>query len=140
MFKSGLYLRGAVTSYSQYLNGQYLDTRDDGILSSYEAMNMNLVNTNLVVLSACETALGDIEVGEGVYGLQRAMVVAGARHIITSLTKVNDEATQYLMQLFYEDYVTSANVGQAFRVAQLELRKKYPDPRIWGAFLLTGNN
>ncbi len=140
MFKSGLYLSGAVASYASYENGEYLDTSDDGILSSYEAMNMNLVNTHLVVLSACETALGDIEVGEGVYGLQRAMVVAGARNIITSLTKVDDAATQYLMQTFYQQYVNVQEVGEAFQFAQGELRKKYPDPRIWGAFLLTGNN
>ena len=140
MFKSGLYLKGAVTSYGQYEDGQYLDSSNDGILSSYEAMNMNLVNTNLVVLSACETALGDIEIGEGVYGLQRAMIVAGARNIITSLTKVDDAATQYLMQIFYKEYVASADVGSAFWEAQRALRKKYPDPRIWGAFLLTGNN
>jgi CHAT domain-containing protein/Tfp pilus assembly protein PilF len=139
MFKSGLFLQGAAISYGQYEMGQYLDPNNDGILSSYEAMNMDLVNTNLVVLSACETALGDIEAGEGVYGLQRAMVVAGARNIITSLTKVDDNATQYLMEVFYREFIRSQNVGMAFRNAQEQLRSKYPDPRIWGAFLLTGN-
>lgn len=138
MFKSGLFLSGALNSYANYLQGEFQDSGDDGILSAYEASNLNLQNTRLVVLSACETALGEIESGEGVYGLQRAMMVAGAKNLITSMTKVEDEATQYLMALFYEEFIKTNDVTKALEHAQVILRQKYPDPRIWGAFLLTG--
>ena len=138
MFKSGLFLSGALTSYKMYDQGKFQDASNDGILSAYEAANLHLQNTRLVVLSACETALGDIESGEGVYGLQRAMMVAGAKNLITSMTKVDDEATQYLMSLFYQEFIKTNDVTHSLEWAQVKLREKYPDPRIWGAFLLTG--
>ncbi len=139
MFKSGLFLRGVLDAYENYSKGVFQDPKNDGILSSYDAMNLNLIGTRLVVLSACETSLGDIEVGEGVYGLQRAMITAGAENLITSMTKVNDEATQVLMQYFYEQFLKTDNVLESFRDAQFRLREEYPDPKIWGAFLLTGS-
>ncbi len=139
MFKSGLFLRGVLDAYQNYSNGIYQDPQDDGILSSFDAMSLNLLGTRLVVLSACETSLGDIEVGEGVYGLQRAMITAGAENLITSMTKVDDYATQLLMKYFYEQFLETDDVKKSFRDAQLKLREKYPDPKVWGAFLLTGN-
>ncbi|MBR07814.1 MAG: hypothetical protein CMP48_09005 [Rickettsiales bacterium] len=138
MFKSGLFLTGALTSYKNYNLGKFQDATNDGILSAYEASNLHLQDTRLVVLSACETALGDIQSGEGVYGLQRAMMVAGAKNLITSMTKVDDEATQYLMTLFYQEFIKTNDVTRSLEWAQIKLREKYPDPRIWGAFLLTG--
>lgn len=139
MFKSGLFLQDAAASYGRYTMGQRQNPANDGILSSYEAMNIDLTDTRLVVLSACETALGDVELGEGVYGLQRAIMTAGAHNIITSMTKVEDEATQQLMTFFYKELLKSDQVIDAFRKAQFKLRERYPDPRVWGAFLLTGN-
>ncbi|WP_258102496.1 CHAT domain-containing protein [Marinoscillum sp. MHG1-6] len=139
MFKSGLYLAGAMEAYGKYVMGEFQDSDNDGILSAYEAVNLNLQNTRLVVLSACETSRGGIESGEGVYGLQRAMMVAGAQNVITSLLKVDDGATQLLMTYFYQEFMSSDNVMEALRLAQLRVREKYPDPRVWGAFLLTGN-
>lgn len=138
MFKSGLFLSGALNSYAHYRQGEFQDSNNDGILSAYEASNLHLQKTRLVVLSACETSLGDLETGEGVYGLQRAMMVAGARNLITSMTKVDDRATQYLMTAFYEEFLKTDNVALSLERAQLKLREKYPDPRVWGAFLLTG--
>jgi len=89
-------------------------------------------------LSACETGLGEVKNGEGVYGLQRALQTAGAQSVIMSLWKVSDQATKELMINFYSEWVKSHNKRVAFRTAQEKLRQDFPDPIHWGAFVMIG--
>jgi CHAT domain-containing protein len=135
LLRTGLLLKGA----GDLLNKtDYNYNMDNGILTAYEAMSLNLDKTDLVVLSACETGLGDIEQGEGVYGLQRAFLVAGAKVLIMSMFKVDDEATQKLMLKFYQKWLNSGNLRQSFTDAKKELRNEYPEPIYWGAFMMIG--
>ena len=139
LLRSGLMLAGAANSLQrQKLQQQNNRQQEDGILTAYEAMNLDLSGTELVVLSACETGLGEIRNGEGVYGLQRAFLVAGAEGVLMSLWKVNDRSTAALMQLFYERWLGGENKADALREAQLAFMKTHRDPYYWGAFVLIG--
>lgn len=137
LLRSGLMLAGASSTVSGKRMPN-LESNDNGILTAYEAMNMNLEGTDLIILSACETGLGDVKAGEGVYGLQRAFLVAGADALIMSLWKVDDTATQQLMTTFYSNWVKLGNKQKAFKQAQLQLLAKYKDPFFWGAFVMMG--
>jgi CHAT domain-containing protein len=135
LLKTGLLLKGAGDVLSKTT---YNYNMESGILTAYEAMNLNLDKTDLVVLSACETGLGDIQNGEGVYGLQRAFLVAGAKVLIMSMFKVDDEATQKLILNFYRKWLTTTNLRQSFVDAKKELRVEYPEPIYWGSFMMIG--
>ncbi|MCF6359887.1 MAG: CHAT domain-containing protein [Cyclobacteriaceae bacterium] len=135
LLRTGLLLTGAGDLLTKT---EFNYNEEDGILTAYEAMNMNLDNTDLVVLSACETGLGETKMGEGVYGLQRAFMVAGAKTLIMSMFKVDDTATQKLMVNFYQKWITTGNKRQSFVEAKKELRNEYKDPIYWGAFIMIG--
>lgn len=111
---------------------------EDGILTASEAMNMSLEGTELVIMSACETGLGEVKDGEGVYGLQRSLLVAGSQAVIMSLFKVDDEATSRLMVRFYNKWTLYKDKRKAFNEAQLELKKEFKKPIFWGAFTMIG--
>jgi CHAT domain-containing protein len=132
MLRSGLVLAGV----TDYFNGRREGRRDDGILTAYEAAHLDLSQTQLVVLSACETGLGKVQNGEGVYGLQRAFLLSGANYLVMSLWRVDDAATQQLMSRFYHYIAEGKEVPLAFKQAQMELRQKYSEPYFWAAFVL----
>lgn len=136
LLKAGLLFVGADELLSE--NNIYQFNKKDGILTAYEAMNLNLDNTELVVLSACETGLGEVKSGEGVYGLQRSFLVAGAQNIIMTLFKVNDKVTQELMNDFYKKWLETGDKRKAFLEAKRNIKAKYDSPIYWGSFVLVG--
>ncbi len=136
MIRSGLILAGGNHAWQ---TGKPLQPdMEDGILTAYEISQMNLSNTELVVLSACETGLGDIQGNEGVYGLQRAFKIAGAKYLIMSLWQVPDKETAFFMELFYKNlFGMDMNIPGAFRATQDELRENpFVSPYEWAGFVL----
>jgi len=101
---------------------------DDGILTSYEVSGMNLSNTKLAVLSACQTGLGDIKGSEGVYGLRRAFKMAGVKYIMVSLWEVPDDPTTDFMVTFYNNWLEHKDIETAFTITQSKMKTKYNDP------------
>jgi CHAT domain-containing protein/tetratricopeptide (TPR) repeat protein len=136
LLRSGLALAGANAG----MRGDPLPPEaEDGILLADDVTILDLSKTRLVVLSACETALGDKVVGEGVFGFRRSFVVAGAKAMVMSLWKVPDEQTQELMVNFYRHLLAGRTKIDALRDAQLLVKEKYPDPFYWGAFVCQGD-
>lgn len=134
MLRSGLLMAGV----SNFVSNGTRNGEKDGILTAYEVTAMDLNDTDLVVLSACQTGLGDVEHGEGVYGLQRAFMIAGAKSVMMSLWEVDDKATKELMTAFYSKLLKNDDKRKAFREAQAQIRLTYDNPYYWGAFVLVG--
>lgn len=135
--RSGLFMTGA----SSWFNGEKIpENVNDGILTAREISHLNLTNVDMVVLSACETGLGDVT-GDGVYGLQRGFKKAGVQSMIISLWKVSDEATQIFMTEFYRNLINKKlTKRQALVNAKSFLRKydngRFSNPKYWAAFIL----
>jgi tetratricopeptide (TPR) repeat protein len=137
LLRSFLALAGANT----WLRGGTLpEAAEDGMLNAEDVSGLDLLGTELVVLSACETALGSVQIGEGVFGLQRAFVLAGAKTLVMSQWEVPDAETRELMEGFYRRVLAGEGRAQALREAQLMLKAKHPDdPACWGAFICLGD-
>lgn len=134
LMRSGLFFSGANIG----LKGETLpDDVEDGVLTALELSNMNLGNIDMVVMSACESGLGET-FGEGVFGLQRGFKLAGANTLLMSLWKVDDTATQKLMIEFYKHYISGKSKQMSLHLAQESLRNssEYFDPQYWAAFIL----
>ncbi len=131
--RAGLLFTGANNTWA----GKPISNVEDGILTAYEAANVSLSNTQLVVLSACETGLGDIKGSEGVFGLQRAFKMAGTEYVMMSLWKVPDIETSEFMTYFYTTWFKGKSIPDAFIATQNYMKIKYPnEPYKWAAFVL----
>jgi CHAT domain-containing protein/tetratricopeptide (TPR) repeat protein len=131
LLRSGLALAGANRGTSG---------SDDGILTALEAAGLDLWGTKLVVLSACDTGVGDVKNGDGVYGLRRALVLAGAESQMMSLWPVSDRSTSDLMAGYYKRLTNGDGRGKALREVQMEMLRSKPDahPHYWAGFILSG--
>jgi CHAT domain-containing protein len=143
LLRSGLILAGANRTIGDMNDQDY--TGEDGILTALEVSGLNLIGTDLVVLSACQTGIGDVQSGEGVFGLRRAFQHAGAKSVIMSMFAVPDESTSILMERFYENWLSGKSKASALRNASLSIlterrEKNEPThPLFWGGFVLVGD-
>jgi CHAT domain-containing protein/Tfp pilus assembly protein PilF len=131
MLRSGIVLAG--------VNASLKEGRDDGVVSAEKILGLRLKGTDLVVLSACETGVGDVKSGEGVFGLKRSFILSGAKTVVMSLWSVPSKETTELMTDFYTLMAKGKTKAEAFREARLNLMKKKSNPFYWGAFIMVGN-
>ena len=135
LLRSGIALAGA--------NKPKKHSSDDGYLTALEFARLDLEGTELVVISACQSGLGDIQRGEGVYGLKRAIVVAGSKSSLLSLWEVDDAATAAFMETFYKRLKAGEGKGDALAETQKEFRNHpipmWREPHVWAAFQLSGD-
>jgi CHAT domain-containing protein len=113
---------------------------DSALATALELAGLNLWGTQLVVLSACDTGRGDVKLGQGVYGLRRALFVAGAETVVMSLWKVNDETTRTLMEAYYTNLLAGQGRASALRQAMRDLRATQPHPHYWAPFVTLGRD
>lgn len=132
MMRSGLVFAGANNYWSKANTNNSIE---DGILTASEISNLDLSACQLVVLSACETGLGEVKGSEGVFGLQRAFKMAGVKNIIMSLWKVPDAQTAELFDIFYSECFAGKSIHEAFQSAQSKMKAKY-SPYYWAGFVL----
>ena len=133
LLRSGLLMAGANRAWT---GEDVIEGIEDGILTADEIAQMNLIKTQLVVLSACETGLGEAKSSEGVFGLQRAFKLAGVETLVMSLWTVPDDATAELMTGFYQLWLSGKTKREAFATAQKQVREKYKEPYYWAGFVM----
>ena len=134
LLRAGLAFAG-INSNAPFLGE--IDTDNDGVLTALEVLSLRLSGTQLVVLSACETGVGEIHAGEGVYGLRRAFQEAGVKSVVNSLWPVSDEGTRRLMTTFYQNIYKGMPPRKALKAAQLSLlQSEWNSPYYWSAFVL----
>lgn len=131
MIRSGVVLAGVNTSLKE--------GKDEGMVTAEKVLSLNLKGTDLVVLSACQTGVGDVQSGEGVFGLKRAFILSGAKTLVMSLWSVPSQETVELMTSFYTLISRGQTNSRALREAKLAVMKQKPNPFFWGAFVLTGS-
>jgi len=130
MLKSGIALSGA--------NYSLVKHRSDGVVTALKLMGLNLNGTDLVVLSACETGVVDIDSTDTVSALGKAFIQAGAKDVVMSLWKVDDTQTANLMKMFYQEQQNKNRYKTALREAKLKMIRDGLHPYYWGAFLING--
>ena len=113
---------------------------DAALVTALELAGLDLWGTQLVVLSACDTGRGDVQLGQGVHGLRRALVVAGAETVVMSLWKVKDDSTHLLMESYYRNLLAGQGRASALREAMRSLRASRPHPHDWAPFIALGSN
>ena len=142
LFRSGLVLAGVESGTAEEKEA------NDGVFTAYEATFLNLSGTKLVVLSACDTGVGDITTGEGIYGLRRALVIAGSESQVISLWKVADEGTKDLMRAYYQKLKQGEGRTTALHEVQREMLRGelkgengqfYEHPYYWASFIPSGD-
>jgi CHAT domain-containing protein/Tfp pilus assembly protein PilF len=136
LLRSGLVLAGAGARPVQATP----HSREDSIVTALELAGLDLWGTQLVVLSACDTGRGDIKLGQGVYGMRRALVVAGAESLVTTLWKVNDKTSHELIERYYSNLLAGEDRAEALRTAMRALRQKHPHPYFWAPFITIGQD
>jgi CHAT domain-containing protein len=144
LLRSGLILAGANRTIGE-MNEESI-VSEDGILTAMEVSGLNLIGTDLVVLSACQTGIGDVRNGEGVFGLRRAFQHAGAKSVVMSMFAVPDESTSDLMERFYANLLSGQSKASSLRNASLAILNEYrkngmsPHPLFWGGFIFAGDS
>ncbi|MBE9540477.1 MAG: CHAT domain-containing protein [Proteobacteria bacterium] len=138
LLRSGIALANA----NQRVTSTAKINENDGILTALEAMSLYLEGTDLVVLSACETGVGEINVGEGVYGLQRSFLEAGAKAVLYTLWPVSDEGTRFFMERFYQNYLNGRQPQAALQMTQREFmeHQRWSAPYYWAGFVVSGKD
>lgn len=137
MVRSGLLFAGANLTWRGKQKIMLDKTGEDGVLTAFELSMLLLDKTKLVVLSACETGLGDINGSEGTFGLRRAIKLAGVENMIISLWQIDDETTMELMTSFYSELSKNNDIASSFSSAQKAMRNKYPNqPKNWAGLIL----
>lgn len=143
LLRSGIILAGANRTIGETNKGG--SGGEDGILTAMEVSGLNLIGTDLVVLSACQTGIGDVQSGEGVFGLRRAFQHAGVKSVVMSMFAVPDESTSDLMERFYENWLSGQSKSLALRSASLNIlnerraKGQSTHPLFWGGFILVGD-